>query len=439
MDRLDGPRAADHVRALTIDLAVYLTFALFGLLTAVFTGYYGHRIWGNFATAGYLLAAAWSGWQLLRARAGAVIPRARWTPIWISFVVTLVAPLCYLVLRRLGGRDWDPNSAAWAAQPEVWVIERSADLLLATGTPYVDVYALGRAPEVNDYTPYGPVMALFGLPRALLGGTDFGDAITDVRVVFALVACCCVALALHLLGRPGVPVRAAQLALACPATALTWAVAGPDLAVLGLLVLAVVLAARDRPVLAGVILALVVSAKLTAAPAVAVLAILVLVRGRLRALGGFAGALIATCVVVNLPVAVVDPGAFVDHVVAFPAGYGAIESPAASPLPGHLIAGTGPVGHVAALVLLGLAALVITAWLVLRPPATGADAALLIAVGLGTATLLTPATRWGYLVYPLVLLGARLCIPDERPPAGAGTAEFGNGRRAEGSRTTSSS
>jgi hypothetical protein len=90
-----------------------------------------------------------------------------------------------------------------------------------------------------------------------------------------------------------------------------------------------------------------------------------------------------------------------------------VAAPAASPLPGHLIASTGPVGHAISIGLLGLAALAVTAWLVLRPPVAGSDAALRIAVGLGAAILLTPATRWGYLVYPLVLLGARLCLPDD--------------------------
>ncbi len=41
---------------------------------------------------------------------------------------------------------------------------------------------------------------------------------------------------------------------------------------------------------------------------------------------------------------------------------------------------------------------------------TGADAMLRIAVALGAFTLLTPATRFGYLVYPLVLIGATLCF-----------------------------
>jgi hypothetical protein len=306
------------------------------------------------------------------------------------------------------------------------VIERSADLLLHHGTPYVDVTALGRPPVVNDYTPYGPVMAIFGLPRALFGGTPLTDALTDARWMFALAACACVLGTLKLLKWPRVPVGAAQLALACPLSALTWAVAGPDLAIVGLLVLSCALAATGRVAWSGLVLALVVSAKLIVAPAAAVLAVLVLVRrGPDRpntslgwaALGRFAAALVATTAALHLPVYLVDPAAFVEHVVRFPLGMGVVRSPAASPLPGHLIAETGPVGQVAAFVLVGAAAVAMVVWLVRRPPANGSGALLRTAVGLGALILLTPATRYGYLVYPLVLLGAHLAFRVAEVPA----------------------
>ena len=41
------------------------------------------------------------------------------------------------------------------------------------------------------------------------------------------------------------------------------------------------------------------------------------------------------------------------------------------------------------------------------------------AVGLGALILLTPATRYGYLVYPLVLLGAYLAFRVAEEPAAA--------------------
>ncbi|MEU0790823.1 glycosyltransferase 87 family protein [Amycolatopsis sp. NPDC005961] len=397
------------------DLGFYLACLAFALPTALKSEFYGYRVWGNFATVAYALGALHSGWLLLSARAGRT-PRgllgSRWCGIAAVALLAMILPLLLLVIRRLTGVDWLITPVSWAAQPEVWVIERSADLLLHHGTPYVDVTALGRAPVVNDYTPYGPVMAVFGLPRALFGGTPLGDALTDARWMFALAAVACVLGTLKLLNWPKVPVGAAQVALACPLTALTWAVAGPDLAIVGLLVLACALAATGRAAWAGLVLALVVSAKLIVAPAAAVLAVFVLVRRGngpdWAAVGRFASALVATTAALHLPVYLVDPAAFVEHVFRFPLGMGVVRSPAASPLPGHLIAELGPVGQVAAFALVGAAAVAMVIWLVRRPPANGSGAVLRIAVGLGALILLTPATRYGYLVYPLVLLGAYL-------------------------------
>ncbi|MPY77102.1 MAG: DUF2029 domain-containing protein [Actinophytocola sp.] len=414
-------RGGVAVRASTLDIAVYLGFTGFAVITALASEFTTHRVWGAYASVGYGLAAAHAVILVAYARRRE-LPRewfhSRGFSVLLASVLALIAPLVHLVLRRLGGGDWSDNPAAWGAQPEVWVIERSALLLLRDGSPYLDVAALDRQPIVDDYTPYGPVMALFGLPRALV--TELGTnnpvalALTDARIVFAAVAAAGTLLALRLLGRPRVPVGAAQLALVSPATALMFAVAGPDLAVLGLLLVAIALAARGSPVASGVTLALVVSAKLTAAPAVVVLFVLVVVRYGARAAATFAGALLAACTAATVPILAAEPRAFVENVVRFPLGTAEIASPAASPLPGHLLASTGQVGYALALAALGIAAVVITAWLVLRPPMTAADAALRIAVGLGAATLLTPATRWGYLVYPLVLLGAWLCFGERR-------------------------
>nr|WP_166639938.1 glycosyltransferase 87 family protein [Amycolatopsis sp. SID8362] len=393
------------------DLGFYLVCLAFALPTALKSEFYGYRVWGNFATVAYGFGVLHSGWLLWSARKGRE-PRgvlgSRWCGIAAVGLLAMILPLALLVIRRLTGVDWLITPFSWAAQPEVWVIERSADLLLHHGTPYVDVTALGRAPEVNDYTPYGPVMALFGLPRAVFGGSPIADALTDARWVFALAACACVLGTLKLLKWPKVPVGAAQLALACPLTALTWAVAGPDLAIVGLLVLSCALAATGRVAWSGLVLALVISAKLIVVPAAAVLAVFVLVRRGKPALTRFLAALVATTAALHLPVYLVDPAAFVEHVFRFPLGMGAVRSPAASPLPGHLIAGLGVAGQVTAFVLVGAAAVAMLLWLVRRPPANGSGALLRIAVGLGALILLTPATRYGYLVYPLVLLGAHL-------------------------------
>jgi hypothetical protein len=422
---------------LALDLAGYLGCLAYAVASAVTSEFYGFRMWGVFAAVGYGLAALHTGWLCTRPRTTSLL-RSRWIGLAAIGVFAMVVPLVVLVIRRLTGVDWLITPYSWSAQPEVWVIERSASLLLQHGTPYVDISALPRPPVVNDYTPYGPVMALFGLPRALFGGTPVADALTDARLMFALTACVCVWITLRLMaggmiGEKGeaahgsrsgflgvtglrVPVRAAQLAVACPLTTLTWSVAGPDLAIVGLLLVAGALAVRDRPVASAIVLAAVVSAKLIVAPAAVVLALLVAARLGGRALARFLVTLVAAGALFTVPVLLVDPSAFIEHVIRFPAGLGVVTSPAASPLPGYLIASTGPAGKAVAFVLLGAAAVGILVWLVRRPPVTGSDAMLRIAVGLGAFTLLTPATRYGYLVYPLVLLGAMVCFRGAEAP-----------------------
>jgi hypothetical protein len=180
--------------------------------------------------------------------------------------------------------------------------------------------------------------------------------------------------------------------------------------VIALTALAAALAFRANPVWAGVVIAVVINMKLTALPAFAVLAVALLAtRGR-RTLLILFGTVLTTSAVLVLPVLLVDPAAFVEHVILFPAGLGEVSSPAASPLPGQLIARLGPVGHAASLALLAAAACAITVWLVVRPPRDPADVMLRTAAGLGTAIVLAPATRWGYLVYPLAMAGAMLAF-----------------------------
>jgi hypothetical protein len=398
-------------RARRVDLLFYLVSVLFAAATAAFSEFYGYRVWGNFATAGYLLAAALTGFGLL-SRSGltflsTAVLRSRWTPVAVAGLLAGVVPLFVLIVRRAPTFVWGPWPWSFPSQPEVWVVERSADLLLHNGTPYPDLGLLDRAAHPDDYTPYGPSMTVFGLPRAL-----FGDApVTDARVAFAVASVLIIVLACRILGWPRVPVRAAQLAAVSPLTLLTVAVAGDDLPVIALIVLATALAYRAKPAWAGVVCALVVTMKLTALPALGVLAVAVLYRrgGRdVRGLLVFLGSIVAASAVIVVPVLLVDPASFAEHVILYPAGLGQAGSPAQSPLPGHLIASLGPVGHAAALALLAMAACAIVAWLFLRPPHDPAGATLRIAIALGTAIILAPATRWGYLVYPLALLGAMI-------------------------------
>ncbi|MEY7974295.1 glycosyltransferase family 87 protein [Saccharomonospora xinjiangensis] len=431
-------RSALARRPLTVDALLYLGCACYALVMALTDKHFGYRVWGAFAVAGYGLALVHTCLLLLTPRAEHSRLRSRWVGVGAVAAVGMVAPLVTLLVRRqVSGGDWTDAEGLWNAQPEVWVIERAASALLSTGTPYLDIAALDRAPHVHDYTPYGPVMAAFGLPRALAGGSPVTDALTDARIVFALVAVGCVVASLRLLRTRSVPIRGAQLAVVFPLTALTWATAGPDLAIVSVIVLAVALAATGRTGWAALACALVTSAKLIAAPAAVVIGFLVASRWGGRALARFAVVFAGVTAVVTVPVVLVNPRAFVEHVLLFPSGLGEVASPAASPLPGRLIASTGEVGTVIALVLLAAAGLAVLLWLIRRPPRTAADAALRIAVGLAAFTMLTTATRFGYLVYVSVLLGAVLVFRN-RAAAPLGTGQPGSGTHGDHAPLTSS-
>ncbi|MFS8103339.1 glycosyltransferase 87 family protein [Lentzea alba] len=250
-------------------------------------------------------------------------------------------------------------------------------------------------------------MPVFGLPRALFGDTP----LTDARVMFALVAIAAVVLSLRLLGRPRIPTRAAQLAAVSPLTLLTTTTSGEDVAVIALIALTATLVITKRHGWAAVVAAAVVSIKLIALPAIVVLVVFMLGR---RHIALFA----ATCLGFTLPVLLVDAKAFVEHAIRFPTGGAHVSSPASSPFPGRLLTELGSTGHLAALALLVLTGLAIVAWLIVRRPDTAADAFWRVTVGMGAAILLMPASRFGYLVYPLAFIGLMLFFKSvERIPA----------------------
>jgi hypothetical protein len=390
-----------------LDIGFYTVCVVFTGLTAFTSEFFGYRVWGAISLAGYLfgLGQAVVGlWYMPVSRWGRVLASRR-TPVWLIAVLGTVVSLTILLFTRL-------HNVLWSEQPEVWVIERSTVLLFQHGTPYTDLATLGRLPVADDYTPYGPAMTVFGLPQALLGNSPLGDA----RVAFAVAVIALVVCAWRVAGRPVVPVRGLQLIVASPLTLLTMTAAGDDVVIVALITLALALLYARRPVACAAVITVAVSMKLTAIPALLVLAVAVLAMLGGRALGRFLATVAGLSVLLNVPVFLVDPGSFVEHVIRFPAGLGRAHSPAASPLPGNLIARLGPVGHSVALALLVAGGLAMAVWLIRRPPRTAADAALRIAVGLTGAIMLAPATRFGYLVYPIVLVGVAITL---RSAAGA--------------------
>ncbi|PJN23697.1 hypothetical protein CG736_20690 [Kitasatospora sp. CB02891] len=227
--------------------------------------------------------------------------------------------------------------------------------------------------------------------------------------------------------RTRTPLSPGAVALvASPVVALPLAVSGVDLPMTGLLCLALALAAQRRAGGAGLALAAACALKWTAWPAVPVaVALLAAVAGR-RAAWRCAGVTVTGATALMAPWLVLAPGPMVRQVFAFPLGLGEWRTPAASPLPGRLLAHLGTGGWWSALALLLLGGGAVAVSLVRRPPTDAVAAADRLAVGLALAFLLAPAGRYGYLALPLFLaVFTRLAsprTPSPRRPAAAAAA-----------------
>lgn len=397
-------RAVDSAAGgLGLDLGLYAVAAAFAAVTAATSTLPPHRAWGGVAAVGYLTTALLVLAQLLlhRRRPGLGGTTARWLVTGFAWATTALLPLALQAGQRASGRTD-------RAQEEVVVVEQAGIRLAEHGTPYLGHDAIAALPadeRLLGYTPYQPGMALFGLPRA---ATDAWW--TDSRVWFALVTALVLALAAGTLrsaasaaaqGRSAAVLRGVQAATVLPVCALTLATGGDDLPVLALCLLALALAAADRPGATGVAVGLAGALKLFAWPVALVLVFWgVTRRAGLRVAAGALGLPLLAL----LPALLVDRDALVENVLRFPLGHGLVTSPAQSPFPGHLIATALPAGRVLAAALLGAVGVAIAVRLVRRPPHTAATAALICGYGLLAAILLMPSTRFGYLLYPLALL-----------------------------------
>jgi hypothetical protein len=401
--REPGPRAAPGWwqrietarQGLALDLSLYALSAVFAGLTAATSTLAPHRAWGAMALWGYVAAAVATALVLLLTRRAARPPTLplRWAIAAGAGLTTVLLPLAVEAVQRAGGQ-------AGRAQEEVLVIEQAGQRLLDSGTPYLARTAIAALPDADrllGYVPYQPGMALFGAPRAALGGGWW----TDARVWFALATAAALVAAVGLLGADRLVLRGVQAATVLPVCALTAATGGDDLPVLALCLLAVCATARGRLGAAGLAVGAAGALKLFAWPVALVLAVVALRRGRLgRYLAGAAG----LPALALLPAVLIDPAAAMENCVRFPLGRGLVTSPAQSPFPGHLIAEGLPAGRIIAAVLLGTVALGIAAGLLRHPPDTAATAALWSGYGLLGAILLMPSTRFGYLLYPVALL-----------------------------------
>jgi hypothetical protein len=363
-------------------------FTVYATALAVDTGH-ADRIWATWAAVGYG-ATTLIIW-LTRNKNIPVI----W-PMLVSLAGALAAPVTWLATRV-------------APTPEVQVISRSATLLLQHGTPYLDQ---GQLATWLSYNPYLPVMAVFGMPRALGASGLFGDPrLWLTAVSIALIGAAFAVAAPHRRCdscRYNILLSTVFFA-ASPVIAFPLAVGITDPPVIALMFLTLALIARPSGLLrAAAALGVACAMKATAWPAVPVFTAMLAARDGARSAWRFLGAtiLVAGVLAVALaPAALIDPYAFLQNTVLFPLGLSTHKTPAASPLPGHLLAMTGMAGHWAAVGLLVAAGCGFAMSLLVRPPTDARAVAWRIALGLAVMFTLAPATRWGYFVYPLGLIG----------------------------------
>jgi hypothetical protein len=413
------------------DAVLYAASALFAIGTAQAASIGLYQQWGRLAVGPYAFGAVASALSARRARrrtaraaaargataaggpAASTVEAApdgtawHWTgPRAVIFLVVLLgATLVPLSLEVL----WRTDTGGTAhVQPEVSVVEQAGNAFVHGRDPYAHINpksppkAPPGQPAYDVYNPYLPLMSLFGGPRS----THAPLRLTDARVAFSIFTILVVVAAMALCRGPTGPrVLALQSMTVLPTAALPLATGGDDLPVAALMLLGLVLLQRRRPLWAGVALGVAASMKITAWPLTA-LAFLVARdrsgrRGRrpmLAVLVGIFGVMIPAV----LPTAAENLSAFIENVVRFPLGLAGVQSPAASPLVGHLVVSLFPGIHRLFTVAVAAVGLLVLAYVLLRHrPRTPAALSRLVAWIMTIAILLAPATRVGYLLYPV--------------------------------------
>ena len=336
-----GRRFALGGKALAGWLAVFAGYALVVAVATTGTS----SAWGEWAAAGYgtgaLVALRW---------------RDSITPLLIGLAGAVVIP-----------------AIGWPGSDEPGVVARAAMLLLHHGSPYLPS---GQLLSAASYNPYLPAMSLFGLPQAaglrgLLGDPAWWLAAASVALAAAVFVMSLPPRAWRRGPGRETVARNTAFALLSPVLALPIALGTTDPPVTALVCLALACANRPAKVrayprapgddlprpgraasrwitwtgLAAVAIGTACAMKAVAWPGLPVIAAMVAAREGARAAARFAAVAVSTALVLMAafaPAFLGQPAAFADNIVAYPLGLAHHETPAASPLPGHLLASTGP-------------------------------------------------------------------------------------------------
>jgi hypothetical protein len=389
------------------DGLLYLASAVFASLTLRYAISSDYRAWGEMAAIAYgvvgIVSLVVAGYR-----------RARQSPVFVRRVRIVLCVLLVIgavIIPLTAELAWRAAAKPGAhAQPEVAVIERAGDRV-ADDQPVYPVHPaeVGISPS-NDahsvdssaFFPYLPGMIPFGLMNALHLPTELTDARVALVSFSLLIAAVALAAAGSSASRRS---RAFQMLVVLPSGALPMVTGGDDLPVLALLFLGFVLAARRRPALAGLVLGLAGTLKFTAWPLIFLMVFAVRDQSGHRAVKRYslsAAVVLAPALLYGL---ISSPGPFLENAIRFPLGLTNLRSPAQSPLLGHVLTTIFPADRRIVTAVLGLVGVgVLCLYLSRHLPRTPSAVARTSALALFVATVLAPATRFGYLIYPANLV-----------------------------------
>lgn len=381
-----------------IDAWLYAGAAVFALVFGVRSWTPAEWHWGLIAFGPFVIGAVLS--VMGRHFQGGTGALWRWSVLVLVFVGAVAVPLAYEVETRVA-----PNESMGLT--EVTVIDAAGSYVAHLKDPYQAYVSGGRVinaepgvPAFQSFFPYLPLLSLFGLPAALTGHAwGLGDA----RVAITLFTLLVLGLALALLRAPPErKFRLLQLMVILPTGALFLASGGDDMPILALCLLALVAFQRRNATALGVVLGIACAMKLTAWPVALALVAVSYCRDGRRTAQRTAMLSAGIVAITVIPYVLTGPKAFVANVFAFPLGLAGVHSPAATPLPGHVLTDAFPfLRHVLMPAILVVGGLILLGYLRRHWPITAPQALRVLAVAFTTVMLGATATRIGYIVYPI--------------------------------------
>jgi len=379
------------------DAILYFASGVFALLMGFTSGEPAQWHWGYISFTGYFLATL----VLL-------ITSKRVNSFSLRKIVLIGLVIGVVVIPLSLETHWRQNNGGHGyAQPEVSVIERSAKNVVKGHDPYtVDVKngkvtnSIKGLPTYESFFPYFPLMSVFGLPDAI---THRFYGLTDARIVMSLLTIAVGLIALQLFrAKREQKLRLAQVLFVLPTGALFLATGGDDMPILALMLLGVVALQRKQIYVSALSIGIASAMKLTAWP-LALGALLTLrgqeFKGKWKQFVAVAGLILMASI---LPFTIKAPHAFFANVFAFPLGLSGVTSPAASALPGHILASWWhPFKHILPAGTLIVGGYFTAKYLKTHWPLSLSKMLSLLSACFAVLMCVSSTTRFGYVIYPL--------------------------------------